>query len=57
MIHLDTHRRAALAVRCPHCQAAEGARCVSRATGKALAQSACHPSRADAQADFLRGTA
>lgn len=47
----------ALKVRCPHCGAAPGVRCVAASTGKALAQSACHPSRADAQADFLRGTA
>lgn len=45
----------ALRVPCPHCGAAAGARCVARSTGKPLAQSACHPSRADALADTLRG--
>lgn len=47
----------ALKVRCPHCGASPGNRCISTSTGKALTQSACHPSRADAQAELLRGSA
>lgn len=47
----------ALKVPCPHCGATVGARCVATSTGKALTQSACHPSRADALADQLRGQA
>lgn len=44
----------ALRVRCPHCGAAEGTRCTNPKTGKALTQSACHPSRAEALADTMR---
>jgi hypothetical protein len=54
----DTQRESfALRVRCPHCGVGEGVRCVSPKTGKALTQSACHPSRAEALADLLRGGA
>lgn len=44
----------ALRVRCPHCGAAEGARCVSPTTGKALTHSPCHPSRTEALGRYLR---
>lgn len=44
----------ALRVRCPHCGAAEGARCINLTTGKTLTQSACHPSRAEALAEAMR---
>lgn len=45
---------AMLRVRCPHCQAAAGVRCVSTASGKTLRQSACHPARAEAFTRQLR---
>lgn len=45
----------ALRVPCPHCHAAEGTRCVSPTTGKALKHAACHPSRADVLARQLKG--
>ena len=45
----------ALRVACPHCSAAIGVRCTSPASGKPLKSSACHPSRADALAEHLRG--
>ena len=45
----------ALKVRCPHCNAAVGVRCVSPSSGKALKASACHPSRADLLAEQLKG--
>jgi hypothetical protein len=44
----------ALKVRCPHCGAAEGNRCATP-SGKALKESACHPSRAELLATQLRG--
>jgi hypothetical protein len=45
----------ALRVRCPHCHAAPGDRCVAPTTGKPLRRAACHPSRADLLAEHLRG--
>lgn len=45
----------AIKVRCPHCAAAPGMRCVATSTGKNLQHSACHPSRAEAQAEQWRG--
>lgn len=45
----------ALKVRCPHCNASPGNRCVSPTTGKPLKQAACHPSRADVLAEQLKG--
>ncbi len=45
----------ALKVRCPHCGAAPGARCVALSSGQALTKSACHPSRAQSLAERLRG--
>jgi hypothetical protein len=53
----DQRTSFALKVRCPHCNAEPGVRCVNPKTGKALTQSACHPSRAEALADLLRGGA
>lgn len=53
----ETRTSYAVKVRCPHCSAAVGNRCVNPQTGKPLAQSACHPSRADALADLMRGGA
>lgn len=47
----------ALKVRCPHCSAAIGNRCVSPSTGKPLTKSACHDSRAEALAELMRGGA
>lgn len=47
----------ALRVACPHCSAPVGQRCVATSTGKSLTQSACHPSRADALAEQIRGRA
>lgn len=47
----------ALRVACPHCHASVGVRCVSPTTGKALKESACHPSRAEQLAQQLRGAA
>jgi len=47
----------ALKVACPHCRAAVGARCVHPKSGKALTKSACHPARAEALAEVLRGGA
>ncbi len=47
----------ALRVACPHCSAPVGQRCVTTSTGKSLTLSACHPSRADALADKMRGRA
>lgn len=47
----------ALKVRCPHCGVPAGARCVASSTGRPLTQSACHPSRAEAQAEHLRRSA
>lgn len=40
----DSARRAALAVRCPHCGATPGARCTVPSSGRPLAAGA-HPSR------------
>jgi len=47
----------ALKVACPHCGAVAGARCTAKSTGKPLSQSACHPARAEALAEQLRGEA
>ncbi len=47
----------ALKVRCPHCGVSPGARCVTPSTGSTLTKQPCHPSRADALAEHLRGTA
>lgn len=47
----------ALKVACPHCSAEAGQRCVAPSTGKALTKSACHPARAEALAEILRGGA
>lgn len=46
----------ALKVPCPHCRAAEGARCVNPATDKPLRKSTCHDARALALAEFMRTT-
>jgi hypothetical protein len=45
----------ALKVRCPHCNAAPGNRCVSLTSGQPLKKAACHPSRTDVLAEHLKG--
>ena len=55
--HPEKRASFALKVRCPHCGANPGSRCVSPKTGKTLTQTACHPSRAEALAELMRGGA
>lgn len=52
----DMARRATLAVRCPHCHSAIGARCVVPSSGRPLTATGCHPARA-AEHTVLRGAA
>lgn len=47
----------ALKVVCPHCHAAVNSRCTHPTTGRPLQQSACHPARAEALVEYLRGGA
>lgn len=56
IITRDIARRATLAVRCPHCRAAVGSRCVVPSSGRPLAATGCHPARVTAHTD-LRGAA
>jgi hypothetical protein len=56
IITADVTRRAIRAVRCPHCRAAVGTRCVVLSSGRPLT-GGCHPSRADALADLTQGRA
>jgi hypothetical protein len=44
----------ALKVKCPHCRALEGQRCVNPANGKTLRNSPAHGSRIDALTEYLR---
>lgn len=57
MTDLATARRARKAVRCPHCRAAIGSPCVVPSSGRRLTMSGCHPARAEALAEVLRGGA